>query len=70
MVDHIKLVSLQSDRNKMTPAALAAVFGPLFTCNAEEINLHRAIDVFKFLLEIWPAKRSGKWTLARCVTNR
>lgn len=56
-MDHIKLVHVNAERNKMTSQALAICFGPLFSCHYESDSVHKAIQVFKFLLEIWPARR-------------
>ena len=41
----------------MNSHALAQIFGPLFTCHYESENTHKSIEVFKFLLDMWP---SGK----------
>lgn len=56
-MDHIKLIHLNADRNKMTSQALAICFGPLFSCHADSESVHKAIQVFKFLLDIWPQRR-------------
>ena len=46
-----------AERNKMSAQSLATIFGPLFTCHFESETLHKPIEVFRFLLEIWPARR-------------
>lgn len=56
-MDHLKLVESQSERNKMNSQALATAFGPLFTAHPESESLRKPIEVFKFLIEIWPARR-------------
>ena len=58
LMDHLKNISSNSDKNKMTTQSLATVFGPLFTCHYESDNLHKSIDVFRFLLDIWPSKNN------------
>ncbi|RWS16420.1 rho GTPase-activating protein 100F-like protein [Dinothrombium tinctorium] len=62
LLDHLRLVVSHSDRNKMTPQAMAICFGPLFTCHSETESFKKPIEVFKFLLEIWPIRR-GKLTI-------
>lgn len=57
IMDHLKVVASHSDKNKMTPQALAMIFGPLFTCHSESEYIHKSVEVFKFLLEIWPNKK-------------
>lgn len=61
LMDHLKLVTTHSDRNKMNPQNLSQCFGPVVMCHTETgapvINLRKTIEVFAFLLEIWPAKR-------------
>lgn len=65
-MDHIKLVHINAERNKMTSQALAICFGPLFSCHYESDSVHKAIQVFKFLLEIWPQRR-GKQTTENLI---
>lgn len=57
IMDHLKLAMGHSERNKMSSQSLAIIFGPLFTCHTETENLLKPIEVFKFLLEIWPIRR-------------
>ncbi|XP_025017984.1 rho GTPase-activating protein 100F isoform X2 [Tetranychus urticae] len=59
LMDHLKLVESQSERNKMNSQALATAFGPLFTAHPESESLRKPIEVFKFLIEIWPARRGS-----------
>lgn len=63
LLDHLKLVSSHSDRNKMTARGLAECFGPVVMCHAETgspvTDLRKPIDVFAYLLEIWPLNRGG-----------
>ncbi|CAG2109405.1 unnamed protein product [Medioppia subpectinata] len=66
LMDHLKKVMGRADRNKMSSQAMAICFGPLFTCHSESENLHKPIEVFKFLLEIWPQRRSST---SRSVSN-
>jgi len=67
-MDHLKLLISHSDKNKMTSQALAAIFGPLFTCHHESDNIHKSIEVFKFLLDIWPIKQPRNPALHPNVT--
>jgi hypothetical protein len=57
IMDHLKLVVTHSEKNKMNSQALSQIFGPLFTCHYESDNIHKSVEVFKFLLDMWP---SGK----------
>ncbi|XP_076347062.1 rho GTPase-activating protein 100F-like isoform X2 [Tachypleus tridentatus] len=61
LMDHLKLVSTRSERNKMTSHSLAMCFGPVVMCHTETgdsvVDLRKTIDVFKYLLDIWPAKK-------------
>ncbi|XP_075731935.1 rho GTPase activating protein at 100F [Rhipicephalus microplus] len=63
LLDHLKLVSSRSDRNKMTSRALAECFGPVCVCHAETgfpvSDLRRPIEVFAYLLDIWPLNRAA-----------
>lgn len=60
-MDHLKLVTSHSDRNKMSSQSLAICFGPVVMCHTETgapvAELRKPIEVFKYLLEIWPTKR-------------
>ncbi|XP_054162005.1 rho GTPase-activating protein 100F-like isoform X2 [Oppia nitens] len=60
LMDHLKKIMSHSDRNKMSSQAIAICFGPLFTCHSESENLHKPIEIFKFLLVIWPKRRTSK----------
>lgn len=61
LMDHLKLVTSHSDRNKMSSQSLAICFGPVVMCHTETgapvAELRKPIEVFKYLLEIWPNKR-------------
>ncbi|CAN8010356.1 unnamed protein product [Ixodes pacificus] len=63
LLDHLKLVSSRSDRNKMGSLALAQCFGPVVVCHAESgapvADLRRPIEVFAYLLDIWPLNRAA-----------
>ena len=54
------MLTSHSDKNKMTSQSLATIFGPLFTCHYESDNIHKSIEVFRFLLDIWPSKNNLK----------
>lgn len=57
-MDHLKAIVNNSERNKMTSQQIAIIFGPLFTCTENDsFNLHKAIEVFCFLIDIWPTKK-------------
>lgn len=62
LMDHLKLVTGHSDRNKMSSQSLAICFGPVVMCHTETgapvAELRKPIEVFKYLLEIWPTKRA------------
>ncbi|XP_022241336.1 rho GTPase-activating protein 100F-like isoform X1 [Limulus polyphemus] len=61
LMDHLKLVSNHSERNKMTSQSLAMCFGPVVMCHTETgdpaVDLRKTIDVFRYLIDIWPAKK-------------
>ncbi|XP_064477488.1 rho GTPase-activating protein 100F-like isoform X2 [Ornithodoros turicata] len=63
LLDHLKLVSSHGERNKMTARGLAECFGPVVMCHAEAgslvTDLRKPIEVFAYLLEIWPLNRGG-----------
>ncbi|KAK8759813.1 hypothetical protein V5799_028920, partial [Amblyomma americanum] len=63
LLDHLKLVSSRSERNKMGSRALAECFGPVCVCHAETgfpvSDLRRPIEVFAYLLDIWPLNRAA-----------
>ncbi|XP_076053932.1 rho GTPase activating protein at 100F isoform X3 [Oratosquilla oratoria] len=59
LMDHLKLVASQSDRNKMTTQNLAICFGPVLMLQSEgeeNLDFHQPISILKFLLDLWPAK--------------
>ncbi len=65
-MDHLCLVTAQSDRNKMTPQNLAICFGPVLMLHSDEssgasLDFQKPIGVLKYLLQIWPMK-SGTCT--------
>lgn len=61
LLDHLKLVTSRSERNKMGSQALAECFGPVVMCHTETgspvADLRRPIEVFAYLLDIWPLNR-------------
>lgn len=62
LLDHLKLVTSRSERNKMGSQALAECFGPVVMCHTETgspvADLRRPIEVFAYLLDIWPLNRA------------
>ncbi|XP_055927921.1 rho GTPase-activating protein 100F-like isoform X1 [Argiope bruennichi] len=62
LMDHLRSVTSHSDRNKMSSQSLAICFGPVVMCHTETgapvAELRKPIEIFKYLLEIWPAKRA------------
>lgn len=68
-MDHLCLVTAQSDRNKMTPQNLAICFGPVLMLHSDDsmtnpsgtMDFQKPIGVLKYLLQIWPMK-SGTCT--------
>ena len=58
-MDHLKAIVNNSERNKMNSIAIATIFGPLFCLETNSFNLRKTIEVFKFLLDIWPSKKKG-----------
>ncbi len=66
-MDHLCLVTAQSDRNKMTPQNLAICFGPVLMLHSDDVSsldFQKPIGVLKYLLQIWPMK-SGTGTRER-----
>lgn len=65
LMDHLCLVTAQSDRNKMTPQNLAICFGPVLMLHSDDtpnsLEFQKPIGVLKYLLQIWPMK-SGTGT--------
>uniref|UniRef100_T1IK21 Rho GTPase-activating protein 100F n=1 Tax=Strigamia maritima TaxID=126957 RepID=T1IK21_STRMM len=64
LMDHLKLVVSQSDRNKMDAQNLALCFGPVLLVhsdpNSSITDFHKPVQVLKYLLEIWPSKQQGE----------
>ena len=63
-MDHLCLVTAQSDRNKMTAQNLAICFGPVLMLHSDDVSsldFQKPIGVLKYLLQIWPMK-SGTGT--------
>lgn len=56
-MDHLKSIVNNCERNKMSANSIATIFGPLFCTNINCLNLRKSIEVFKFLLDIWPTKK-------------
>ncbi|KAA0197911.1 hypothetical protein HAZT_HAZT006161 [Hyalella azteca] len=59
LMDHLRLVSSQSERNKMTTQNLAICFGPVLMLQSEPetiMDFHQPISILKFLLDLWPSK--------------
>lgn len=69
LMDHLCLVTAQSDRNKMTPQNLAICFGPVLMLHSDDgstlsssssssggLDFQKPIGVLKYLLQIWPMK--------------
>lgn len=60
LMDHLCLVTAQSDRNKMTPQNLAICFGPVLMLHSadssNQLEFQKPIGVLKYLLQIWPMK--------------
>merc|ERR1712071_41608 len=64
LMDHLCLVTAQSDRNKMTAQNLAICFGPVLMLHSDDVSsldFQKPIGVLKYLLQIWPMK-SGTGT--------
>lgn len=57
-MNHLKLIASNSEKNKVNANVLATIFGPLFVCHYECDNIHKSVQVFKFLLDIWPSKNN------------
>jgi len=59
LMDHLCLVTAQSDRNKMTAQNLAICFGPVLMLHSDDVSsldFQKPIGVLKYLLQIWPMK--------------
>ncbi|KAK8729606.1 hypothetical protein OTU49_008561, partial [Cherax quadricarinatus] len=59
LMDHLRLVASQSERNKMTTQNLAICFGPVLMLQSEgedAMDFHQPISILKFLLDLWPSK--------------
>ncbi|KAF0295243.1 Rho GTPase-activating protein 100F [Amphibalanus amphitrite] len=74
LMDHLRLVSSQSQCNKMTPQNVAVCFAPVLMLHSEvgrtEIDFHRPISILKYLLTIWPTKTVREATTARVAPAR
>ena len=76
LMDHLCLVTAQSDRNKMTPQNLAICFGPVLMLHSDSsvesaspsLDFQKPIGVLKYLLQIWPMK-SGTGSRVRCFIS-
>ncbi|CAL4064152.1 unnamed protein product [Meganyctiphanes norvegica] len=72
LMDHLRLVASQSERNKMTTQNLAICFGPVLMLQSESedpMDFHQPISILKFLLDLWPSKsvREAEAASARSV---
>lgn len=69
-MDHLKAIVNNSDCNKMNSNSIATIFGPLFTCtnNFDSFNLRKTIEVFKFLLDIWPSKKGNPFYFLNIIS--
>lgn len=71
LMDHLRLVASQSERNKMTTQNLAICFGPVLMLQSESedpMDFHQPISILKFLLDLWPSK-SGNVMSPSCVLS-
>ena len=60
LLDHLKAIVNNSERNKMSANAIATIFGPLFCTDNNSFNLRKTIEVFRFLIDIWPSKKGRR----------
>ncbi|XP_063873665.1 rho GTPase-activating protein 100F-like isoform X6 [Scylla paramamosain] len=74
LMDHLRLVASQSERNKMTTQNLAICFGPVLMLQSESedpMDFHQPISILKFLLDLWPSKSdssgSGSSECSECA---
>ncbi|XP_069193367.1 rho GTPase-activating protein 100F isoform X5 [Procambarus clarkii] len=74
LMDHLRLVASQSERNKMTTQNLAICFGPVLMLQSEgedPMDFHQPISILKFLLDLWPSKSdssgSGSSECSECA---
>lgn len=66
LMDHLRLVASQSERNKMTTQNLAICFGPVLMLQSESddpMDFHQPISILKFLLDLWPSKSGNVMVL-------
>ncbi|XP_076371423.1 rho GTPase-activating protein 100F-like isoform X1 [Tachypleus tridentatus] len=64
LMDHLKQVVSHSEQSKMTSQNVAVSFGPIVMCHItpreRSIELRKSIDVFRCLLDMWPANRGDR----------
>lgn len=73
LMDHLKCVGSQSDRNGMDDQRLSNMFGPLIFCTArrkvsdtqeekpksvDPLEPQTSAEMLKFLLQLWPTRTS------------
>ncbi|KAL1116729.1 hypothetical protein AAG570_005201 [Ranatra chinensis] len=60
LMNHLALVSSQTERNKMSTESLAVCFAPVLMLQSESqdkhLDFHAPISVLRYLLDIWPLK--------------
>lgn len=60
VLNHLKKVASNADKNKMNIVNLAICFGPVLLCpspvssGGTSLDFKKHIEVLKYLLEIWP----------------
>ncbi|XP_071544863.1 rho GTPase-activating protein 100F isoform X4 [Panulirus ornatus] len=73
LMDHLRLVASQSERNKMTTQNLAICFGPVLMLQSESedpMDFHQPISILKFLLDLWPSKSAREAEAANARSAR
>ncbi|XP_042866805.1 rho GTPase-activating protein 100F-like isoform X6 [Penaeus japonicus] len=73
LMDHLRLVASQSERNKMTTQNLAICFGPVLMLQSESqdpMDFHQPISILKFLLDLWPSKSAREAEAASARSAR
>ncbi|XP_066939421.1 rho GTPase-activating protein 100F isoform X4 [Macrobrachium rosenbergii] len=73
LMDHLRLVASQSERNKMTTQNLAICFGPVLMLQSEgeePMDFHQPISILKFLLDLWPSKSAREAEAASARSAR
>ncbi|XP_068247813.1 rho GTPase-activating protein 100F isoform X2 [Palaemon carinicauda] len=73
LMDHLRLVASQSERNKMTTQNLAICFGPVLMLQSEgedTMDFHQPISILKFLLDLWPSKSAREAEAASARSAR